>query len=269
MSGGCKHPPYLLMSSICKGVEKLNSLYRATGAELERVLQMLTRALPPPRKVPYLDGFVVRYLEKSIEQALVQKLARVPSSLHAIDVLLQAGLLQEQSAIKRMSDEICEDIIFLSLALNKGEVSDLHKQYLESFYEEEFGIPADPKASTQARAMVPRKKIRAYIAQQEEYGTDPSTGVTLGRTISKAYSGYVHAASPQIMEMYGGHPPRFLSQIPRDSQLYQDAANDSWNYLYRSVIAFGMAAVALRHNVARDEVFAAKAKLEHSVDQLR
>ncbi len=40
------------------------------------------------------------------------------------------------------------------------------------------------------------KKIQAYIANKEGSGLNPSTGVEVSRTPTKAYSGYVHAASP-------------------------------------------------------------------------
>ena len=42
---------------------------------------------------------------------------------------------------------------------------------------------------------------------------DPSRGIGVARTVSKAYSGYVHAASPQIMDMYDGDPPRNLKHL--------------------------------------------------------
>jgi hypothetical protein len=38
-----------------------------------------------------------RYADQSIEQALIQKLARYISGVHAIDVLLLNGFVQEQA----------------------------------------------------------------------------------------------------------------------------------------------------------------------------
>ena len=185
----------------------MNQLFKATLAELQNIHLLLSAEVPPPQRTPYLDHFVYRYPQKSIEQTIVQKLARVVSGLMAADVLLRKELLQEQGALKRGLDEIEQDIVFLSCAVIDGETTRLHEQYLESFYEEEFSDPGDPRRSNQRRGMVPRKKIQAFIAAREEYGADPSPGVSLSRTISKAYSGYVHGASPQIMEMYGGDPP--------------------------------------------------------------
>jgi hypothetical protein len=116
--------------------------------------------------------------------------------------------------------------------------------YLEAFYEEEFDKPEDPISSTQKRPMVRREKIRAYIARIEGSNLDPSRGVALTRTISKAYSGYVHGASPQIMEMYGGNPPQFHVSGMRGTPLFSDHQHDIWNYFYRGICAFGFAAKA-------------------------
>src|SRR2546425_6291752 len=107
-----------------------------------------------------------------------------------------------------MLDEFQEDVTFLSSVIS-NDITDLHRTYLEAFYEEEFDKPNDAVGSTQKRSMVSRQKVRAYIARIERSGLDASRAVEVTRTISKAYSGYVHGASPHIMEMYGGNPPRY------------------------------------------------------------
>lgn len=64
--------------------------------------------------MPYSESFVFRFKEKTIQHAIVQKLARVVSGLHAARLLLENGLLQEQGAVLRMIDEFPEDIMFLA-----------------------------------------------------------------------------------------------------------------------------------------------------------
>lgn len=92
--------------------------------------------------------------------------------------------------------------------------------------------------------MIPRKRIRAYLARIEGVNSDPNAAVEASRTVSKAYSGYIHAASPQIMDMYGGHPPRFHVRGMRNSPLYGEHSADLWNYFYRGVIAFAFVSKA-------------------------
>ena len=219
------------------------SLYAQALTNMEATVHELTKQLPPPLKVPFHSSFVYRYTEKTAHQAIVQKLARYVSSLQATHLLLAHGFIQEQAALQRILDEIQEDITFLSLALIFGEQTTLHESYLLAFYEEEF----DPKTGTataQKRPMPARQKIRAYIARAEGKAADPSRGAEVSRTISKTYSGYVHAASPQIMEMFGGIPPRFHMQGMQGNPLIADHRDDLWNYFFRGILAFAIAAKA-------------------------
>lgn len=222
----------------------MDVLYRQTLSQMESTLADLANRVTPPQRIPMLDSFVFRYVEKSIHQAIVQKLARIISGLYAARILLESGFVQEQGALQRMLDEFLEDVIFLSYAAINNDVSDLHRRYLEAFFLEEFDQPGDPVASSQNRPMIPRKKIRAYIAHIEGGYHDPSHGVAVTRTLDKALSGYVHGASPHIMEMYGGDPPRFHVAGLRESPLYKHHQRDLWNYFYRGICSFGFAVKA-------------------------
>src|SRR5438034_1697532 len=132
-------------------------------SNMDAVFTSFAERVPPPHRVPYKDGFVFRYAERTAHQALVQKLARLLSGLRAARILLARGFFQEQAALQRMLDEFREDIMFLSLGVIRGELTELHREYLDAFYEEEFDND-DPLKATQRRPMVPRKRIRAYIA---------------------------------------------------------------------------------------------------------
>ena len=144
-------------------------------------------------------------VEKSIHQAIVQKLARLVSTLYATRLLLNHGFVQEVGALKRVLDEIQDDILFLWSGID--DQSPLHREFLDAFFEEEFDADTALE-STQKRKMIPRSKIRAHnarvIANIRGAPFDPSRTTEVLRTINKAYSGYVHAASPQIMEV--GYP---------------------------------------------------------------
>lgn len=221
----------------------VDRLYNHALANMERTVHGLAQRVPPPKAVPYKDSFHFRYVEKSIHQALVQKLARVVTGLHAARLLMEYGFLQEQGALQRILDELHEDITFLALAVIYDRHTPLHQTYLEAFFEEEFDAES-ALASTQKRPMIPRKKIRAYISRVEGTALDPSTGAELTRTISKAYSGYVHAASPHIMDMYGGNPPRFHVRGMKGTERQDEHREDLWNYFYRSIVAFALVAKA-------------------------
>lgn len=222
-------------------------LYEQALAHMERTVEELAKRVPQPHKRPYSDGFVFRYIEMTVHQALVQKLARLVSSLHATRLLMTHGYVQEQAAMQRILDEIQEDITFLAFGIIFNNWTRLHDDYLAAFFEEEFDADSAIESS-QRRPMIPRKKIRAWIASIEG-SLDPSTGVEVTRTISKAYSGFVHAASPQIMDMYGGNPPRFHVRGMINTPRHAEHRADLWNYFYRAIVAFGFAAKAFGDDV--------------------
>lgn len=220
----------------------MDALFDDALKAMEAALVVLQGQVPQPKPVPFKESYVYRYAEQSAHQAVIQKLARVISGLHAAELLLAQGFVQEQGAMHRILDELQEDIIFLVYALIKSDLTSLHQEYLAAFYQEEFDTPDDPVKSTQRRPMVSRKKIRAYNSRIEESQLDPSRSVKLSRTLSKTYAGFVHGASPHIMDMYGGFPPRFhvsgMLGTPRIEEHWEDLCN----YFYRGICVFGLAA---------------------------
>lgn len=222
----------------------MDELFQHTLSVMESAFQILERQVPKPIKMPFRDSFVFRYKEQSIHQALIQKLARVVSGLHAAKCLFERGFVQEQGILQRILDEFGEDILFLVYGLTIDKITDLHKEYLSFFYEEEFDIPESPIESSQKRGMIPRKKIRAYIARIEGSNLSRSDGVELSRTLSKAYSGYVHGASPHIMDMYGGNPSRFHISGMLGTPKIKVYRKDLWNYYFRGLLSFILVAKA-------------------------
>lgn len=222
----------------------LHQSFLSALEQMELWFRILESRVSPPRRAPFLNHFVFRYVEQTPHQALVQKLARNISGLHAARVLCVKGLFQEQATLERMLDEIQEDITFLTYGLTEETLSDLHVRFLESFFEEEFDRPEKPLESTQKRPSIPRQKIRAYLAKVEGHLIDPSRAVDLSRTLQKVYSGFLHAASTQIMDMYGGDPGRFYVKGMLGTPRVDEYTKDLLNYVYRGILAFGFAAMA-------------------------
>lgn len=213
----------------------MRRLFQEAQAVINGAFRILEKHVPQPQRKPFRDHFVFRYAEQSIEQAIIQKLAKQVSTLNAALVLLDAGYYQEQAILQRVMDEMMEDIIFLSYAVLFHEETKLHKDFLAAFWEEEFDVPDDPLASTQKRPMVSRQKIRAYLSRAEGAPVDPSRGVQFYRMLHKAYSGFVHGASPQIMDMWGGNPGVFNIEGMRGTPREVLAAHDLWNYFHRAL----------------------------------
>jgi hypothetical protein len=226
----------------------MDAMYDEALRNMEHSLGTLAERVPQPRAVVIGDGYTFRYQERSVHQALVQKLARVVSGLHAARLLLARGFVQEMAAIQRTLDEFNEDIAFLAWSVILGVTTDLHLRYLEAFSQEEFDHPTSAIESSQNRAMIPQRKIRAYLAERRA-GYDPSTVTEVMRTIDKLYSGYVHGASPQIMEMYCEGPPYFQVRGLIGSPLLEVHRHDLWNPFYRSISSFVSTAKAFGDDI--------------------
>lgn len=213
---------------------------------MDRTFQDFENSMPSkPQFVQLSFGMAWRFKEKDIYQAMIQKLARVQSSVRAALLLLNHGFVQEQAALQRTIDETNEDIIFLVNAVTNDTITELHERFLEAFWEEEIDESGTMIASSQKRPMIPRKKIQAYLAGIEGLDIDASTHQKVTRTISKAYSGFVHGASPHIMDMYGGNPPHFHTKGMLGTPRMREHADDLWNYVYRSFISHIAVAKAL------------------------
>lgn len=239
-------------------------LYWAILESLDENFPKISASVEPPVITKRNEVLVFRYTQRSVEQALVLKAARVCSGLHAAFVLLQSGYLQELQALYRMLDEFGEDIIFIGDIIVSEKITPLHQQFLDDFWAEEFDVDGEPFQSSQKRKRVPRQKIQASIARQAVFPINPSDGQEVHRTLTKTMSGYVHGASPHIMEMYGGTPERyhtagFLGTLP-----FAHAISGALNYFYRGLLNVTYVAILLRCDEAESEL----RKIKDNVEEL-
>ena len=232
-------------------MDSIDQLYAQALTAMEQFVHRLDKRVPPPQLVTHRGAHAFRHVEKAVGQAIVQKLVRMVSTLHAARLLQNHGFVQEQGALQRILDEIQDDIRFLTYGVICDDRMPLHQRYLDAFFEEEFDA-ADALGSTQKRDMIPRKKIRAYNASKGS--PKRSLEVEASRTIHKTFSGYVHAASPHVMDMYGGDPPRFHMSGMRDTPLQDEHQKDLCNCFYRGTVALALAAKALDDDVLLSEI---------------
>jgi hypothetical protein len=234
---------------------KIPQLQAEAVEAMTRALQHVERSLTPPQRVPYRNSFVFRYANKGIHEALVQKLARSISGLNAIAVLLNAGYVQEAGVLFRTLDEIQEDIFFLATANISAEKTDRHDQYLQAFYAEAIFSRSEGSLDISKPNLVPRKKIRAHTINMLGQGVNTSQALTAGESLGTAYSGYVHAASENIMDLYGGDPPHFYLTGMRGTSRIADCARDAGIHVYRGLMATIVVAKAFGDRPLVDELY--------------
>ena len=230
---------------------------------MEAAFRRLERLVPPPKWVKVHGYGVWRYQERSIHQAIIQKLARQISGLHAMDALLLSGCIQESNAMQRILDEIGEDVMFLSIATISDNISEIHQRYLEDFWEEEFNDP-DPMKSQQKRRMLRRNTIRSYIANASAL-PDPYKWHASGNAVYKTFSGYIQAASPQIMDMVGGGgegSPAFHVRGMLGTPRVREGVLSAWNYFLRGFMSLTIAAKAFGDRKLVKALYGAMDKFE-------
>lgn len=213
-------------------------LYSELVGFMDGVFRDFESGLGPVDEVEVAEGYVLRPARKDLYSAVLLKLAFVVSTLRAALVVNEAGFYLQQALLCRAIDEANEDVAFLVIGETTGNRTDLHDKYLEAFWAEEYEDHFDPVGTHRSRPMVPRKKIRAYLARAEGKELDPSTAQKVAKVLAKSYSGFVHAAAPHIMEIYGGLPERFQLGSMRGTRRQNEYEADLWNYVYRSLLSF-------------------------------
>jgi hypothetical protein len=238
---------------------------------MEVALDRLANQVPAPQSVPFVrNTFVFRYVERTAQQAIVQKLARIITGLRAALLLLRHGLVQEEAVIHRVLGDLIEDVLFLSYGILKNDLKGkLHESYLTDFYQEEFDNPGNPLDSTQKRSPVPRRKIQAYIARADLRIGNPSHNQEVFRTIHQAVSGFVHAASVQILDMYGGKPPHFHVRGMLGTPRMPEYEREIWNYFERGMADFVIAAGVLGDLELQQRLFSQKQNFDAESERIR
>ena len=201
----------------------------------ETTLQRLHEGRPLPRRVAVEDGALYRYEKQDIQSAVLLKATRYISGLHAGDVLLKLGFVQELGSLQRSLADFAEDAQFLATACILGELTPLHEEFLTSFWEEEPTLQ-DYSQNQRNRAEVPRKKILSYLARATNGGTPDHNTIAVGKYLSRFFSGYVHGAAPAIMDMFNPRTSQFDVTGLTNLSILKDHEYDFQNYLFRGVV---------------------------------
>jgi hypothetical protein len=250
------------MASECTLAECL-AFFDDALATLRTGFESIEAVAPKPKTRVRAGHYEVRYDEPTVELALFLKLARIISLLGALRIMVERGMIQEQGILKRAIDETDEDILFLSFGHQNG-MEDIHHQFLDAFWAEEFEDPTKPLKHTR-RESLPRRKIQAWNSRLRGI-EDPSTAQSVDRLLQGVFSGYVHGASPHIMDLYDPVRQRFcLAGLP-DSPVRDSYIVDSANYPYRALMAAVMVSRRLGLEEVADGLYAKVKEAEAFVD---
>lgn len=202
---------------------------------MEHTHSVFAAKVPPPTKVPFGDGFAYRYVERTLEQVVIQKLARIITGLRSAHLLLTVGFLQEAAILQRGVDEAQEDTVFVVYGKICGPWTPTHDRFLENFWAE----------TPSQKGNLRRHEIRDYIATVESNLTGASHDEIVKPAIHiySMYSKYTHAASAHVMELFDGSPPQWQLRGNANSQLQRDHLYDIRNQYFRGATAYAFAAL--------------------------
>ena len=208
-------------------------VYRETIDRLEKVIGVFEEELEKPKLV---HGTLV-YKSPTVKHVCMLKGARIISGLNALLVLFQAGYVTEMGVLVRTIGDCINDIYFL--LEHFPETPPEVEKYMSNFFSESINEPEieqDEKKIYRTKA----RKIYASRARLLSEHINFPVGQDMVYKIYSAYSGYVHASYPSIMEIYGGDPPHeFQLQGMKGTPRITDWERILIAFIQSAILVFG------------------------------
>lgn len=176
-------------------------VYRKSIDHLERVIGVFEQELDKPERIH--GAFVYKSL--TVKHVCLLKGVGIVSGLNALLVLFQAGHVTEMGVLIRTIGDCINDIYFL-LERFPDKTPEVEK-YIANFLSEDIGDLTIVQDQEKKIHRTKARKIYASRARLLSEHINFPVGREMVYKIYSVYSGYVHAAYPNIMEMYGGRPP--------------------------------------------------------------
>jgi hypothetical protein len=215
-------------------------IFQKCLGDISVLISQIGSHFPPPKFVSVSGQQQFRYSENTAYHVAFLKAVRMVSGLNASLNLLSGGYYLEIMVVLRTVDDFFSDILFILENVELNTLSDVQKQFMEDFFQEEFVNPNNPLENTKRRSTVPRRKIWASVARQIGQYANPSDAQKILQVTNDAFSGYVHGAYPQIMELCGGKPPRFHMNGVVASPRIEACFKQISFYLHRTIMATGI-----------------------------
>jgi hypothetical protein len=176
-------------------------VYRKTIDHLEKVIGVFEQELEKPGLI---DGAFV-YKSPTVEHVCLLKGIKIVSGLNALLVLFEAGYVTEMGVLMRTISD-CINAIYFLLEHFPDTTPEVEK-YISNFFGEILDEPEIAPDEGKKKYRTKVKKIHASRARLLSEHINFSIARDMVYKNYSAYSGYVHAAYPNIMETYGGEQP--------------------------------------------------------------
>ena len=201
-------------------------IYRKAIDHLENIIGVFEQELGAP--VPVHGAFI--YESPSVKHVCFLKGVRIVSGLNALLVLLQAGYVTVMGVVIRTIGDCINDIYFL--LEHYPETTPEVEKYISNFFDEIIEEPAISEEDRRKTYRTKVKKIHASRARLLSERMNFPVDRDMVYRIYSAYSGYVHAAYPNIMELYDDSQPNkfHLRGLKGTSRI------ENWEAIFTSLI---------------------------------
>lgn|GEM_PF-1245908 len=164
------------------------------------ILVDLEEGMENPVEVDLGAGNVaLKFPQQDAQHAMIMKIAVAISGLNACMILLDAGHVFEIGVLERTIEDAAQDANFFAKAVVRQEWTKHHEKHLADFWAEPFDDAGDVTGTIRRSDGAKRDKIRSYLVDKSP---DPYNAGRAGTTIFVLDSGYIHAHSRNIMEIY-------------------------------------------------------------------
>jgi hypothetical protein len=177
-------------------------IYREAVGRLEKMIGVFEEELKKPKSVH--GAFL--YDSPTVKHVCMLKGVRIVSGLNALLALFEAGYVTEMGVLMRTISD-CINAIYFLLEHFPDTTPEVEK-YISDFFGEVIDEPELTPELSKKTYRTKVKKIHASRARLLSEHINFSIGRDMVYKNYSAYSGYVHAAYPNIMETYSGGPPR-------------------------------------------------------------
>jgi len=203
---------------------------RARIEPLERLVAACAASLSPP--IFYHSGqkhYAYRYGMPGVRHFCLLKAVRAVSALNAMIALARGGFAQEIGVLVRTLVECTTHIEFVLDALDENDVlaTDVEK-YVQNFFADFARNSSADFKRAQVRQGVVHERLGVTLdnfAQQTGHAEQRAPAESMYSNVYLAFSNYVHAKYPEVMDLYGGTPGRFhldgMRGTPKDEDNLQ------------------------------------------------
>lgn len=192
----------------------------------ERVTMLLADSLDRP--IHYHSGKIAygfRYTKPGWRHFCLLKAVRAVSGLNACVRLCSGGYTQEIAVLIRTIAECTTHIDYIVAGLKGEDLAAAQQEYVDAYFADfkrdsvdDFGRPHVPQGKV-------HKVVGAHTDQMvQQLNSEGIFGkVDSAKLLSNVYlthSNYVHSRYPEVMDLFGGEPPRFhlrgMAGTPKD-----------------------------------------------------